>query len=99
MFTTLGQSGPGRNDNEGLLHIPQSSSITGASPSDCLVLYPGGVLLLCRDAVGVFYSPSQLGPSHPTEDINKQYVSKKKEEDMPALKIMHIHQYENSKTI
>ena len=26
--------------------IPQSSSITGASPSDCLVSYPGHVLLL-----------------------------------------------------
>ena len=26
--TTLGQSGPGSNDDEGVLHIPQSSSIT-----------------------------------------------------------------------
>ena len=31
--TTPGQSGPGSNGNEGLLGIPQSSSITGASPS------------------------------------------------------------------
>ena len=30
------QSGPGSNGNEGVLHIPQSSSITEASPSDCL---------------------------------------------------------------
>ena len=29
--TTLGQSGPGSNGNEGVLHIPQSS-ITGTSP-------------------------------------------------------------------
>ena len=35
--TTPGQRGPGSNGNEGVLHIPQSSSITGASPSDCLV--------------------------------------------------------------
>ena len=35
--TTLGQSAPGSNGNKGLLHIPQSSSITGASSSDCLV--------------------------------------------------------------
>ena len=28
--TILGQSGPGSNRNEGVLHIPQSSSITGA---------------------------------------------------------------------
>ena len=37
--TTQGQSGPGSDDNEGVLYIPQSSSITGTSPSDCLVLY------------------------------------------------------------
>ena len=41
--TTSGQSGPGRDDKE-LFHIPQSSSITGASQSDCLVLYPGHLL-------------------------------------------------------
>ena len=39
--TTPGQSGPGSNVNEGVLRIPQSSSITGISPSDCLVSYPG----------------------------------------------------------
>ena len=38
--TTLGQSGPGINGNKGVLCIPQSSIITGASPSDCLVSYP-----------------------------------------------------------
>ena len=51
---------------KGVLPISQSSSI-GASPSDCLVSYPenslligsGGVLFFCRDAVSVFYSPSQ----------------------------------------
>ena len=32
---------PGSDDNEGLLHIPQNSSITGTSPSDCLVSYTG----------------------------------------------------------
>ena len=62
--STPGQSGPGRNGNEGVLHIPQSSSITGTSPSDCLVSYPGHllgeVLPLCREAVDIFYSPSQL---------------------------------------
>ena len=39
--TTPGQSGPGSNGNEGVPRIPQSSSITGTSPSDCLVSYPG----------------------------------------------------------
>ena len=50
-----------------VLRIPQSPSITGTSPSDCLVSYPGhslvSVLPLCRGAVGVFYSPSRLGNS------------------------------------
>ena len=31
------QSGPGSDGNEELLRIPQSSSITGTSASDCLV--------------------------------------------------------------
>ena len=39
--TTPNQSEPGSNGNEGTLHIPQSSSITRASLSDCLVSYPG----------------------------------------------------------
>ena len=34
-----GQSGPGSNGNEGVLHILLSSR-TVASPSDCLVSYP-----------------------------------------------------------
>ena len=42
--TTRGLSGPGSDGNKGVLHIPQSSSITGASPSDCLVSYPGHLL-------------------------------------------------------
>ena len=45
--------------------FPKAPVITGASQSDCLVSYPehslAGVLLLCREAVGVFYSPSRLG--------------------------------------
>ena len=34
--TIPGQSGPGSTGNEGVLRIPQSPSITGTSPSDCL---------------------------------------------------------------
>ena len=61
--TTPGQSGPGSNGIKRVLHIPQISKAR-ASPSDVLLSYPGhlGVLLpLCRDAVGIFYSPSWLG--------------------------------------
>ena len=39
--TTPGQSGPGSDAKEGLLRISQSSSITGTSPSDCLMSYHG----------------------------------------------------------
>ena len=39
--TTQGQSRPVVNGNERVLRIPQGSSITGTSPSDCLVSYPG----------------------------------------------------------
>ena len=35
------QSEPGSYGNEGILHIPQSSDITGTSLSDCFVSYPG----------------------------------------------------------
>ena len=37
--TTSGQSGPGSDGNKEFLRIPQSPSITGTSPSDCLVSY------------------------------------------------------------
>ena len=63
--TIPGQSGPGSDGNERVLRIPQSSSITGSSPSDFFSVISrtliGGVLPLYREAVGVFYSPSQLG--------------------------------------
>ena len=39
--TTLVQRGPGSDGNEGVLWIHQRSSITGGSPSDCLVSYLG----------------------------------------------------------
>ena len=60
---------------KGYSAFPQSSSITGTSPSDCLVSYPGhsfggGVLLLCRGAVGVFDSPSWLGEHKLKRSLN-----------------------------
>ena len=42
--TTPSQGGPESNGNEGVLRVPQSSSITGASRSDCLVSYLGHML-------------------------------------------------------
>ena len=43
--TIPGQSRSGSKGNEGLLRIPQSFSITGTSPSDCLLSYPGHSLV------------------------------------------------------
>ena len=64
--TTPSQSGAGNDGNEGVLRIPQSSSITEASSSDCLVSYRGdslggGALPPCRDVVAVFYGHIRLG--------------------------------------
>ena len=63
--TTPGQSETGSNDNKEVLHIPQSSYITGALPSVCFAIYPehslGESYPPCRDVVGVFYSLSWLG--------------------------------------
>ena len=63
--TTLGKSRPRSIGSERLLPIPQSSCLTGKSPTDCLVSYPRHalweVLPLSTDAIGVFYSPSLLG--------------------------------------
>ena len=62
--TTPGHRRPESDGNEGVVNIPQRSSITVASPSDCLMSYTDnrcGGLPLCRDAVSVLYSPCQLG--------------------------------------
>ena len=62
--STQDQSGRGCDGNEVVLRIPQSSSITGASPSDCFTSYPEYTLVegltLSRDAVSIFYCPSRL---------------------------------------
>ena len=42
--TTPGHSGPGSDGNEGVVRILQNSGITGTSPSDCFVSYPGHLL-------------------------------------------------------
>ena len=55
--TTPGQSGLGSNGNKEVFCIPQSSRITGASPSDCLVSYPG----------------HSLGESYPSAEIQLVY--------------------------
>ena len=55
--TTPGQRGPGSNGIERVLCILQSSSITGASPWDCFVSYPG----------------HSLGESYPSAEMQSVY--------------------------
>ena len=57
--TTPGQSEPRSNGIERVLHIPYSSSITEASPSDCLVSYP----------------EHSLGKSYPLAEMQSVYSS------------------------
>ena len=61
--TTPGWREPRSYGNKGVLHISQSSSITGALPSDCLLSYPaylfGESCPQPRYTVGVYYSLSQ----------------------------------------
>ena len=54
---TPGQSGPGSDCTKGVLRIPKSSNISGASSSDCLVSYPG----------------HSLGKSYPSAEIQSAY--------------------------
>ena len=72
--TTPGQSGPGSNGNEGVFHIPQSSRNIGTSSSDCIqdTRWGSWVLPHCKDAVGVFYSPNQLGNRWPEQEPQHQ---------------------------
>ena len=60
----LGQKGHGCNSNAEVDYISQSSR-TGAPPSDHLILYlensKNGDLPVCRDVVGVFWTPTQFG--------------------------------------
>ena len=59
--TPLGQSGPVSDSNEGISHIPQSCSITGTSPPDCLVSYLGHSL-----GEGECYPSAEMQPVYST---------------------------------
>ena len=64
--TTQDQSGPGIDGNEGVLCIPQSSSITGTSPSDFLsviarTLWKGGSYLSAEMQLVCILQPHPFG--------------------------------------
>ena len=62
------ESGPGSDGNEGVLGIPQSSSIAGTSPSDCLVSYAGhslvGALTPLQRSSRCILQPQPTGQSY-----------------------------------
>ena len=65
--TISGQSGPGSDANKEVCHIPQSSSISGASPSGCLVSYSeqslGGGLTFLQRFSRCILQPSRVDQS------------------------------------
>ena len=61
--TKLDISGPWSDGNEGLLRIPQSSSITGASSSDYLVSYISCIRW------GWFYTPTEMQSVYSTVPV------------------------------
>ena len=69
--TTSGQSGPGSNGNKGVLCIPQSSSITGASTSDFLVSYLG-------HSLGELYPFAEMQSVYSTAPANEARKKRKK---------------------
>ena len=73
--TIPGQSGPRSNGNKGVLRIPQSSSITRASPSDCLVSYPGHSSYASAEKQLVYLQPQSTGQQTELMDLNKEIVS------------------------
>ena len=67
--TTPGQNGPGNDGNEWVPCIPQGSSITGTSPSDCLMSYPG-------HSLGEFYPSAEMQSVYSTTPANRARKSK-----------------------
>ena len=61
--TTMDQSGPECDGNDEVFCIPQSSSITGATSSDCLGSYPWQSL---RES----YSSTEMQSVHSTASVN-----------------------------
>ena len=62
--TTPSHSEPGSDSNEGVLCIPNTPALLVPHHQivSCLIQDTRwGVLPVCRDAIGVFYSPSRLG--------------------------------------
>ena len=57
--TTPGQRGSGSDGNKGVLHIPESSSIAGASQSDCLISYT-------VSSLGEFYLSAEMQSMYST---------------------------------
>ena len=65
--TTLGQRGPGRDSNEGVPCVPQSSGIIEVSPSDCFVSYP-------EHSLGEFYPSTEMQSVYSATPANRAII-------------------------
>ena len=79
--TTSSQSGPESDGNKWVRCISQSSSVTGASPSDCLVSYLGLSLGESYLSIGMqlVYSAALTDWASNTSELTNCYNSFKKE--------------------
>ena len=81
-----GQSEPGSDDIKEILCIPQSSSITGTSPSDCLVSYPGHSLGWGGSLTPLQRSSWHFLQPHPTGQNYFDWFNKKKKKRSKLIK-------------
>ena len=63
--TTPGQSGPENDGNKGVLHISQSSNITGALALDGLMSYP-------RHTLGKYYPSAEMQSVYPIAPADRR---------------------------
>ena len=86
---TLNQSELGSDGNEGVLCIPQSSSITGASSSDCSVSYPG-------HSLGKSYPSAEMQSMYSTASVNwATRLGEGKNLNLDGVRSWKIHSIKN----
>ena len=73
------QNGPRSDGSEGVLCLPQSSSFTGTSPSDCLMSYPGQLL---------------RGESYPIQRCSRCILQPQPTRQDEGFGLIHIHDKE-----
>ena len=91
MLPLQGQTEPGSDGNKEVVRIPQSPSITGASPSDCLVLYSG-------HSFGKSYPSAKMQLVYSTGPANwaKNEKVKDTRDDVPSMVNNRLNMWNNA---